>query len=75
MHHLTRGVLHVADGAQVLVVHAKREHNQIADDLSKGLGPEVRAAATAQGFGTAEWRAPEQCWRWLREAAALPLSP
>ena len=74
LHHLVRGVQRVANGAQVLAVHVKREHNQVADDLSKGLGPKVRAAAKAEGFGTAEWHVPEHCWRWLREAAGMPLS-
>ena len=74
LHHLVRGVQHVANGAQVLAVHVKREHNQVADDLSKGLGPRVRAAARAEGFGTTQWYVPEHCWRWLQEAASMPLS-
>ena len=78
MHELVRATYATKPSTQALCVHVKREENQAADDLSKGLGAKVRQEAAAAGFEVGVWLGAEAqrgAWEALRRAADLPQAP
>jgi len=77
LHELLRATYATSHMTQLLAVHVKREHNQEADDLSKGQGAVVRARATSEGYDCRRWPVwpNHPVWEALRRAARLPQQP
>ena len=74
LHELVKALYRTKKTTQVMAVHVRREHNQIADDLSKRMGEEVRSRAAAAGFRVERWHNEERMarlWAVLCRAATL----